>query len=195
MGHSDPSDVGPGIRAIREELGLSLREVSARAGLSVNAISRIERGDNSPTVASLHMIAEALGVSITEFFVKQAEQTVIYLQPADRSASEYVTMQIESLGSGLRNQQLEPFMITVLPGHAVDTKPITHAGQEFVYCLEGKLYYRVGDEAFNLEPGCSLLFDAGQPHYFWNNSSEVARLIFVFQAASGHPMKRHTSTP
>jgi len=195
VGHSDPSDVGPGIRAIREELGLSLREVSARAGLSVNAISRIERGDNSPTVASLHMIAEALGVSITEFFVKQAEQTVIYLQPADRSASEYVTMQIESLGSGLRNQQLEPFMITVLPGHAVDTKPITHAGQEFVYCLEGKLYYRVGDEAFNLEPGCSLLFDAGQPHYFWNNSSEVARLIFVFQAASGHPMKRHTSTP
>lgn len=195
MGNSDPSDVGPGIRAIREELGLSLREVSARAGLSVNAISRIERGDNSPTVASLHLIAEALGVSITEFFVKQAEQTVIYLHPADRSASEYATMQIESLGSGLRNQQLEPFMITVLPGHAVDTKPITHAGQEFVYCLEGKLCYRVGDEAFKLEPGCSLLFDAAQPHYFWNNSSEVARLIFVFQAASGHPMKRHTSMP
>lgn len=195
MGNSGPSDVGPGIRAIREELGLSLREVSARAGLSVNAISRIERGDNSPTVASLHLIAEALGVSITEFFVKQAEQTVIYLQPADRSLSEYATMEIESLGSGLRNQQLEPFMITVQPGHAVDTKPITHAGQEFVYCLEGKLCYRVGDQAFLLGPGCSLLFDASQPHYFWNNSEEPARLIFVFQVASGNHMKRHATMP
>ena len=193
MGHPDPSEVGPGIRAIREELGLSLREVSARAGPSVNAISRIERGDNSPTVASLHMIAEALGVSITEFFVKQAEQSVIYLQPADRDLSEYETMKIESLGSGLRNQQLEPFLITVQPGHAVDTKPITHAGQEFVYCLEGRICYRVGEDAYRMEPGCSLLFDAGQPHYFWNNSDAPARLIFVFQAASGEHMTRHAA--
>lgn len=178
-------DVGSRIRQRREELGLSLREVSARSGLSLNAISRIERGDNSPTVATLHLIAGALGVSITEFFAAEPEQSVVYVKSSDRTHSHTATAHIESLGTGLRNQQIEPFLVTVLPGQK-SNKPITHAGQEFVYCLSGTINYRVNDIVYVMEHGHSLLFDAALPHCFWNPGTEPAQLIFVFQAAVGY---------
>lgn len=187
---NDEPNVGSRIRERREQLGLSLREIAARSGLSLNAISRIERGDNSPTVASLQLIAGALGVSITEFFVTQPEQTVVYVTPADRSRSADGATLVESLGTGLHNQQLEPFLVTVLPGPP-PRAPITHAGQEFVYCLSGSVNYEINNTVYEMRAGHSLLFEAAQPHRFWNPAKAPAQLIFVFQAAAGyqHPLQ------
>lgn len=61
-------NVGQRIRRLREQRQLSLRALARLCGLSTNAISLIERGENSPTVSSLHALATALGVSITDFF-------------------------------------------------------------------------------------------------------------------------------
>ena len=61
-------NVGQRIRMLRDQRKLSLRALADRCGLSINAISLIERGENSPTVSSLHVLATALGVPITDFF-------------------------------------------------------------------------------------------------------------------------------
>ena len=177
-------DVGQRIRDLREKQGLSLREVAARSGLSINAISRIERGDNSPTVASLHLIAQALGVSITEFFTQAEAQSVIYVKPSEQSQRKDGTAYTESLGYGLVDQQLAPFLVTVMPDER-PKQPITHAGQEFVYCLNGRVDYQINDTIYVLEAGYSLLFEASQPHTFWNPSLAPAQLLFVFQAVTG----------
>ncbi|MFW5696794.1 MAG: helix-turn-helix domain-containing protein, partial [Phototrophicaceae bacterium] len=146
---------------------------------------RIERGDNSPTVASLQLIAGALGVSITDFFVAQPEQAVVYVTPAERDRSADGVTLVESLGTGLRNQQLEPFLVTVLPG-SPPRSPITHAGQEFVYCLSGSVNYQINETVYEMQAGHSLLFEAMHPHRFWNPKTTPAQLIFVFQAAAGY---------
>ena len=178
-------EVGRNIRSLREARRLSLREVATHSGLSINAISRIERGESSPTVASLHQIAGALGVTITEFFTSGSEETVIYVKQADRVRTEESMTSIESLGTGLRDQKLEPFLVTVLPGNR-NTNPITHAGQEFVYCLAGRVEYQIKDTIYELRSGYSLLFEASQPHCFWNPTKIPAQLIFVFQATNGY---------
>lgn len=185
MVSSSDHDVGRRIRERREQLGLSLREVAARSGLSLNAISRIERGDNSPTVASLQLIAGALGVSITDFFGSGPAASIVYVTPDDRTPMEQESTRIESLGTGLRDQQLEPFFVTVLPGDH-NPAPITHAGQEFVYCISGRVDYQINEMVYHLAPGHSLLFEASQPHCFWNPNSSPAQLIFVFQAVLGY---------
>ncbi|MBN1452268.1 MAG: helix-turn-helix transcriptional regulator, partial [Anaerolineales bacterium] len=51
------SRVGMRIRALRNQQGLSLRALSSQCGLSINAISQIERGESSPTLSSLHVLA------------------------------------------------------------------------------------------------------------------------------------------
>lgn len=174
-------DVGQRIRAIREQRGLSLRALAERCHLSINAISKIERGENSPTVASLHMLASALGVPITEFFDAAPVQNAIHTKNAERPVMKREGMNISSLGGGLPNQKIEPFLITLEAGAGTMCEPITHAGHEFIYCLQGQVEYHVSDVVYTLETGDSLLFEARLPHCFVNRSEQFAMLLVIFQ--------------
>ena len=60
--------VGKKVRALRNGHNLTLRQVARRCGLSVSLISQIERAESSASVSSLHKIATALGVPLTELF-------------------------------------------------------------------------------------------------------------------------------
>jgi transcriptional regulator with XRE-family HTH domain len=190
MNEANKTDVGRRIRTLRERRGLSLRLLAERSGLSSNAISLIERGENSPTVSSLQLLAAALGVSITAFFEAGHDQTVLFVRPEARlrTTSEGVTM--ESLGIGLRDQQIEPFLLDIAPGAGNSDQPISHAGEEFVYCLEGQVEYKVGEQLYRLEAGSSLLFKAGLAHAFRNPTGRPARLMMVFNLAESGPLAR-----
>ena len=77
--NSEPN-VGSRLRSIRDQNGLSLRALAERCGLSINAISQIERGENSPTVSTLHRLATAFGVHITDFFQEETKQTIVLVK-------------------------------------------------------------------------------------------------------------------
>lgn len=190
MDETKMPDVGKRIRTLRERQGLSLRALARRSGLSVNAISLIERGNNSPTVSSLHQLANALNVPIIDFFQDGAKHGVIFLRPAARLRSEAAGITLESLGTGLRNQQSEPFLITVAPGAGNLDQPITHAGEEFVFCLQGVLTYKVAERVYSLTEGCSLLFNATLVHGFSNDGDEPALILIVFHTADGGHLAR-----
>lgn len=184
------SHVGLRIRALREQRGLSLRSLAEKCGLSFNAISLIERGENSPTVSSLHALATALNVRITDFFEEANEQAVVYVRHDQRLRSEGNGIVMESLGIGLRHQQLEPFLMTIDVNASNADELITHPGQEFVYCIQGEIDYRIGNQSYHLMAGDSLLFEATQPHCFRNKGESPAVVLFVFQAAHGNLMAR-----
>jgi transcriptional regulator with XRE-family HTH domain len=173
--------VGLRLKSLREQEGLSLRALAERCGLSINSISQIERGENSPTVSSLHRLATALNIPITDFFQEEAKQTIVYVKRdlGLRSQSRGVSM--ESLGIGLFNQQLEPFRMTVEPHEGNVEDPISHPGEEFIHCLAGEIEYCVGNHLFRLEQGDSLLFDSSQLHAYRNSSQEPATILMVFQ--------------
>jgi transcriptional regulator with XRE-family HTH domain len=183
-------NVGQRIRAIREQQGYSLRALAEQSGLSFNAISLIERGENSPTVSSLHLLATALDVPIIAFFREEQNQTVVFVRPGDRLRSEANGITMESLGIGLHNQQLEPFLIRVAGGTGNMEQPVNHPGEEFVYCLEGEVDYCVGDRVYQLEAGCSLLFEATISHCFHNTTNKPALLMMVFHASTGGHLAR-----
>nr|MBN1229193.1 helix-turn-helix transcriptional regulator [Anaerolineae bacterium] len=190
MVESTAPDVGQRIREIREQQGFSLRTLSERCGLSINAISLIERGENSPTVSSLHLLAAGLEIPITDFFEQEQELTVVHIRPAHRLRSESGGIQMDSLGIGLRNQQLEPFLMTVAPGASNLDQPIRHPGEEFIFCLKGEIEYCVEDRVYRLEAGDSLLFEATRPHCFRNAMATPAELMVVFQADRGTHLAR-----
>lgn len=174
--------IGGRIRVLRKRQRHSLRGLAERSGLSFNAISRIERGENSPTVATLHRLAGALGVPITAFFTVEAEKQVVHVKRdhAVRSTAGAVTM--ESMASGLHDQQIEPFRMTIEPGTGNMDSPISHDGEEFVYCLSGAFEYHVGEETYRLDPGDSILFKASLPHGWWNPGKTPATVLMVFDA-------------
>lgn len=189
MTRAQQPNVGGRIRAIRAARGLSLRALARQSGLSLNAISLIERGDNSPTVSSLHQIAGALGVPITDLFRDDEESAVVHTPAADRPAYRRGGMTMESLGTGLRDQTLQPFIISLEPSMSAD-RPVTHPGQELVYCLSGTVDYTVNGTVYQLASGDSLLLDASQPHLFSNGSDEPATFLIVFQANDSSELGR-----
>ena len=178
-------DVGSRIRNIRQSQGLSLRSLAEQSRLSANAISLIERGENSPTVSSLHRLASALDVPITDFFQDERIQQAIYVKQEQGLRFENDKVTIESLGIGLPYQQLEPFRMSLAPGANTFDDPITHPGEEFIHCLEGEIEYKVGTRIFHLSTGDSLLFDSLQPHCWKNLIQEPSIVIMVFQSAQG----------
>jgi transcriptional regulator with XRE-family HTH domain len=60
----EPPVTGELIRRRRQELGLSLRAVAERAGLSASLLSQVERGRTDPSVGSLRHIASALDLAV-----------------------------------------------------------------------------------------------------------------------------------
>lgn len=186
MEPDSPNLVGRRIRALRERQALSLRALAARSGLSINAISQIERGENSPTVASLHQLAGALGVSITELFRGDYEHAVMFVPAAARLATEGSGVRMESLGIGLPYQQLQPFLMTIEPGSGTADHPVTHEGEELVFCLAGQIEYHIGNESYHLGPGDSLLFDPVHPHSFFNGSTQPASCLLIFLSHRSH---------
>lgn len=182
--------VGLRLRMLREQRNLSLRALADRCGLSINAISLIERGENSPTVSSLHILATALGVKITEIFEEEHDEAVVFVKRNQRLNTEGNGLVMESLGIGLHNQRLEPFMVTIDPGAGDTGDMVVHPGQEFVYCMTGEIMYQIGSRMYRLTPGDSLLFEATQPHSFRNEGETPATVMLIFHAIEGSHLGR-----
>jgi transcriptional regulator with XRE-family HTH domain len=173
--------VGQAIRSIREGQKLSLRDLSDLCGLSINAISKIEREEASPTVASLHKLASALGVHIIYFFTEKPNEITSYTPRHKTMRIQGDGLLIEGLGSGIPNQKLEPFRMSIGPGVGTTSDPVSHSGEEFVHCFDGELEFIVGNQKYLLRSGDSLLFKASQPHSWHNNSPKAAKIIMVFE--------------
>jgi transcriptional regulator with XRE-family HTH domain len=183
-------NVGVRLRAFRERQGWSLRMLAQRCGLSINAISRIERGENSPTVSSLHRLATALAVPITDFFMEKPKQAVILVKNGSGKQHNEEGFVVEHLGKGLPGQQLEPFILIIEPECSSADIQIDHPGEEFVHCLSGEIEYHVGEQMYCLSSGDSLLFESSLPHYWRNTSSHPAKILLVFQAAQDNSLAR-----
>ena len=65
--------LGPRIKQIRKQKGLSQEQVSEIAGIDPKSLSRIETGVFNPALDTLESLANALGVGIQDFFVSDAD--------------------------------------------------------------------------------------------------------------------------
>jgi len=173
-------DVAARLRELREGAGISMRALAHRSGLSANALSMIERGRASPSVSTLNKLAEALGISITEFFGHvQARQDVVLVRAEERTRVPFTRGLWEGLGGEMFTGRVEPFVLTLEAGGSSGQRSIVHTGHEFVYCLRGKLEYLVQDQAYELGPGDNLLFAAHLRHRWRNPGRTVTNALIL----------------
>lgn len=185
MQEHDQAQIGVKIKTLRQERELSLRTLADLCDLSPNTISLIERGISSPSVATLHRLATALGVPIIAFFEQQESYAeVVITRAGERSRSGSARVLLESLGAGLAEQALEPFLVTLKPKAGAGKPLMAHAGHELVYVLEGELEYEVAGTKYLLSEGDTLLFEAKLPHNWRNLARQPVKFLLVFQAAA-----------
>jgi transcriptional regulator with XRE-family HTH domain len=185
--------VGERLRILRTERNLSQRALAKTAGISTNSVSLIERDEISPSVATIQNLATALHVRISYFFEDESEQSVLHVKPAQRAAVDSQGVRIESTGSRIHAQEIEPFLIRLAPHTSSGERQVIHAGHEVVYCLKGKLEYLIDGTIYQVEENDFLLFEANLPH-LWRNPFDIeAEFILILQTpgATLEPIKRH----
>jgi len=162
--------LGNTIHQLRVQHGLTLAEVSQRAGISRGMLSKIENGLSSTSLETLEQLANALGVTLSRLFqgynlptsavqfVKKGQGMEV-VRRGTRSGHTYHLLAYDQGPQKL----FEPFLISLEdPGEEFPS--FEHPGTEFIYMLEGEVEYRVGDEVFVLQPGDSLTFRGEIPH-------------------------------
>ena len=193
MGTKD--SVGNKLRRVREERGLSQRELAQSARISTNAISLIERDENSPSVSTLQSLATALNVKMSYFFDDHAPTQILHVKAARRPSISSKGVNIESLDGKLNFQELEPFLVTLKPNSGSGERQVVHTGHELVYCLSGVVDYLIDGKIYPLEAGDFLLFEAHLPHLWRNVTDEDAVILLILHASGGslQSVERHFS--
>lgn len=183
---ADGAAVGVRVKALREAMGHSLRDLSDRSGVSPTMLSQVERGATSPTLAVATKIAAGLDLSLSQLLRLDETPHVVVGRRAEHRRHERGGHRIEELTPplpGLRadvsTHELDSGAITGEPGDSPMHEP---GSRETAVVLDGRLVLVFGPENYMLEPGDSVTFDADLPHHFENQSEEPTRFVAVIAA-------------
>ena len=174
-------EVGVQIRNLREQRKLSQTALAEASGISRNTLSLVERGQTSPTVATLKSLAEALSVDINAFFQPYEEASIVFTKGNQRPHLQLDHGVLNDLGLGLFEPLVTPLLLQLDPG-ARSGPALSHDGQDFVFCLSGEILYTISDRGYVLEAGDSLFFDGHLPHRFSNIGAEIANVLIILSS-------------
>src|SRR5207244_12086005 len=99
----EASKVGSRLRAEREHLGITLRELARRVGVSPSLVSQIELDRVNPSVSTLYALVTELGISMSDVFgdSRPGEPVVRQLRGGDGLAERPETRRVINLASGV----------------------------------------------------------------------------------------------
>jgi transcriptional regulator with XRE-family HTH domain len=179
--------VGPRIRALRDGMELSLRDLAERSGVSAPMLSQVERGETSPTLAIAAKIAAGLELSLSQLLrldeadglsVVRADQRLLGGR-ADGHHYEVLTPPVPGQRAEVSQHTLAPGSATGGPGDP----PIHEPGsRETAVVLDGKLRLVCDGVPHDLGEGDAVTFDADLPHHFENPGRRESRFMSVIAA-------------
>jgi transcriptional regulator with XRE-family HTH domain len=171
--------VGRKLRLRRVERGFTLQAVSDRTGVSAAMLSLVERGKATPSVGTLVAINSLLNLHIPELLgnatgdqnlvTPVAKQTVV--KPL-RGVTHRVIADDQARGLQMTLNQYSR-------GSANSSEPITHAGFEYGFVLDGELEVTVDGETHLLRPGDLISYWSSKPHRIVNRGKKKARAIWI----------------
>lgn len=178
--------LGARIKGLRQSRGLTLDQLAARSGVSRAMISRVERGESSPTAALLDRLCAGLGVLLSTLFRDEAQggplarrgEQPVWTDPD----SGYVRRSVSPAGTGSRLEIVEVEM----PAGARVLLDAPRGGfrlDQQLWLLEGELTLSVGGREHRLAAGDCLAMLLDGPIAFHNPGEVPARYAVVLTAA------------
>ena len=171
--------VGPRLRSLRTDRGMTLGALSRTTGISVSTLSRLESGQRKPTLELLLPLARAYQVALDELVdTPAAGDPRVEQSPFEHEGVTMVPLTRQSGGLQAYKQTFPP-RSRAASGH-MEQK--THEGYEWLYVLSGRLRLLLGGRDFVLSAGEVVEFDTRVPHAFGNPFPEPAEVLSLFGA-------------
>ena len=173
--------VGPRLRRVREQRGVTLTEVAQVTGISKSTLSRLENGQRRPSLELLLPLAQTYRVPIDDLVgAPEVGDPRIRLKP--RRVNGRTVLPLTRPG-GIQAWKI------VIPTSQSEPKPRTHDGFEWLYVLSGRMRLVMGDQDVVLGIGEAAEFDTMIPHWFGSTGDGPAEVLSIF----GRPGERmHT---
>lgn len=168
------------LRALRKQRAWSLDKCATETGVSKAMLGQIERGESSPTIATLWRIAGGFHASLSDFLEPTPEP---HPGPLYRQAD---TLRQQPAGDGMLVAPLFPFEdrfgfemleLTLLPGYERRSEPHEPGVIEHVIVQKGDMELLLEGEWQPLAPGSAVRFHADQPHGY-RNSGETPAVFY-----------------
>ncbi|GAA4670756.1 XRE family transcriptional regulator [Amycolatopsis dongchuanensis] len=169
------ASVGPRLRALRRQRGITLAELARITGVSESTLSRLESGQRRATLELLLPLAHTYGVPLDDLVgAPPTGDPRIHLTPIHRFGMTFVPLSRRPGG-------VHAFKM-VIPSspEPLEPTPQTHAGFEWLYVLSGHLRLLVGDRDLVVPPGEAAEFDTSSPHWLGSADGGAVELLILF---------------
>ena len=180
-------DLGNNIRRIRKEKGITIQDLATATGLSPSFISRMERGDLNPSIASVKKLADALGIQVGSLFQEDSteaandnEESMVVrkgrrrkiVYPGQKVSEYLLTPRVSDIG-------IEFILGIIESGGTSGTETYNHSGEECIFVLTGELTIYVNERVFVLNEGDSIHFYSNNPHRWENRGTETVQAVWA----------------
>ncbi|MGF6229983.1 transcriptional regulator with XRE-family HTH domain [Inquilinus ginsengisoli] len=194
-GADDPGiDIGGRLRRLREEHGLSQRELARRAGVSNATVSLIEQNRASPSIGSLKRVLDGLPLSLAAFFaLPEGPEDPVFFPAAelteiagrlgphggapDGPEGPEGLISYRQVGCDLSGRALQILHERLAPGADTGPTALSHAGEEGGVVIRGRVELTVGPRRRILGPGDAYYFQSRLPHRFRVVGEEPAEIV------------------
>ncbi|MGK5552430.1 helix-turn-helix domain-containing protein [Actinomadura kijaniata] len=167
--------VGPRLRALRRDRGITLADLAARTGVSESTLSRLESGQRRATLELLLPLARIYDVPLDDLVgAPRTGDPRIHLKPIRRFGMVFVPLSRRPGG-------VHAFKM-IIPARPAPLEPTpqTHEGFEWLYVLNGHLRLVVGERDLTLPPGEAAEFDTSLPHWLGSADGGAVELLILF---------------
>jgi transcriptional regulator with XRE-family HTH domain len=177
-------ELGLRIRSYRQMRKMTLRQVAEVADVSVSFLSQLERGASGASIPTLQLIAEALGLTLSDLFSSEPVPAHRVLRAADRPVIHAAGVD-KYLLTRRPMQHLEVLEGVVHPGAKVGSRTHSHGdSQELLLVLQGSVRLTLADEEHALGCGDSIEYRSSLTHCVSNDSAATARVLWIISPPS-----------
>jgi XRE family transcriptional regulator, regulator of sulfur utilization len=177
--------IGPRVRALREAMDLSLRDLAERSGVSAPMLSQVERGETSPTLQVASRIAAGLELRLSQLLRLDESGTVTIVRAGERrrGGSARHGHRVEVLTAPLPGQRAELSRHLLAAGTRTGgpgDPPMHEPGSREIALVEsGRVALLIDGDRHELRSGDCVTFDADLDHHFENPGPGEAVILAV----------------
>jgi transcriptional regulator with XRE-family HTH domain len=179
--------IGERVKRMREEKGLTLDELSNLTGFEVELLNRIENNEVKPQLGTMMRLSKALdsafgrlvsGVGNKLYSItRKNEQKTISRSTSKKGQQKAYTY--KSLAPEVQGRHMEALIVQLEV--LSEPEPSCHDGEEFIYVLDGTVSLRIGEDAFDLEPGDSAYYLSTTPHIIMAKEDRATIIAVLYQ--------------
>jgi transcriptional regulator with XRE-family HTH domain len=180
-------DIGPRIKALREEKQVSLEDLAETTGFETSYLADIEGGKVQPQLGTIIKLSKALDAAFSRLISGPGDKPYAVTRknerkPVSRTTTPKGKKQLYSylsLDADVQGRHMEALIVQLEKNPDEETSQ--HQGEEFIFVLDGRVLVKLGEDRFELEPGDSIYYLSTVPHLVAATQGKAMILAVLYE--------------